>query len=123
MKTILLIGSGGFIGSIARYGLNLLVHKIVSTTFPLGILLVNIIGCLAIGLIYGMANKAGWLTNDWKAFLAIGICGGFTTFSSFSYDNIKLLQSGQLLQAFLYIAASLIIGLLMTWIGILLAGK
>jgi fluoride exporter len=123
VKTILLIGSGGFIGSIARYGLQQLIHKIVSTTFPLGILLVNLLGCFAIGLIYGMASKSGWITADWKAFLAIGICGGFTTFSSFSFDNIKLLQSGEIFQAFLYIAASLVIGLFMTWIGILLTGK
>jgi CrcB protein len=123
LKTILLIGSGGFLGSIARYGLQQLTHKVIATTFPFGTLLVNIIGCFAIGLIYGSASKSNWLTEDWKLFLAVGICGGFTTFSSFSHENIKLLQEGHALQALLYIAASLFIGLAMTFLGIQLTGK
>lgn len=123
MKTILLIGSGGFLGSIARYGLQHLMHRVIPSTFPFGTLLVNIIGCFAIGLIYGALGKSSWLTEDWKLFLAIGICGGFTTFSSFSHENIKLLQDGQAFQALLYIAASVIIGLTMTYIGILISGK
>jgi fluoride exporter len=123
LKTILLIGSGGFLGSIARYGLQHLMHKTITSVFPYGTLLVNIIGCFAIGLIYGSLGKSNWLTEDWKLFLAIGICGGFTTFSSFSYENIKLLQDGQAFQALLYIAASVIIGLAMTFLGIQVAGK
>lgn len=123
MKTILLIGSGGFLGSIARYGLQHLMHKIIPSVFPYGTLLVNIIGCFTIGLIYGSLGKSNWLTEDWKLFLAIGICGGFTTFSSFSYENIKLLQDGQAFQALLYIAASVVIGLAMTFLGMQLAGK
>jgi CrcB protein len=123
LKTILLIGSGGFLGSIARYGLQHWVHKVIPSVFPYGTLLVNIIGCFAIGLIYGSMSKSNCLTEDWKLFLAIGICGGFTTFSSFSYENIKLLQDGHALQALLYIAASLIIGLAMTFLGMQLAGK
>ncbi|MFA6058993.1 MAG: fluoride efflux transporter CrcB [Taibaiella sp.] len=123
MKTILLIGSGGFLGSVARYGLQHLMHKVIPAAFPFGTLLVNIIGCFAIGLIYGSLGKSNWLTEDWKLFLAIGICGGFTTFSSFSHENIKLLQDGQAFQALLYIAASVIIGLTMTYVGILISGK
>lgn len=123
MKTILLIGSGGFLGSVARYGLQQVMHKIIPSAFPFGTLLVNIIGCFIIGLIYGSMGKSNWLTEDWKLFLAIGICGGFTTFSSFSYENIKLMQEGQTFQALLYIAASVIVGLAMTYIGILISGK
>lgn len=123
MKTILLIGSGGFLGSVARYGLQHLMHKVIPSVFPFGTLLVNIVGCFIIGLIYGSLGKSNWLTEDWKLFLAIGICGGFTTFSSFSYENIKLLQDGHALQALLYIAASVIIGLAMTYIGVLLTGR
>lgn len=123
LKTILLIGSGGFIGSIARYGLQQLVHKLLPLTFPLGILIVNSLGCFAIGLIYGALGRHAWLTEDWKLFLAIGICGGFTTFSSFSYDNIKLLQEGYYGQALLYISSSIFIGLALTLLGISLTHK
>jgi CrcB protein len=123
LKTILLIGSGGFLGSIARYGLQHLMYKLIPSAFPFGTLLVNIIGCFVIGLIYGSLGKSSWLTEDWKLFLAMGICGGFTTFSSFSHENIKLLQDGQAFQALLYIATSVIIGLTMTYIGILISGK
>jgi len=120
MKTILLIGSGGFVGSIARYLLQVFTHKVLHWTFPFGTLLVNLLGCFAIGLIYGAFGKASWLSEDWKLFLAIGICGGFTTFSSFSNENITLLQQGHYGQALLYIASSVIIGLSLTYLGIVL---
>lgn len=123
MKIILLAGSGGFIGSVARYGLQQLTQRLVPGIFPLGTLLVNITGCFAIGLIYGFAGRQVLFSSDWKLFLAIGLCGGFTTFSSFSYENIRLLQDGHALQALIYITASIIIGLAVTYAGILLAGK
>jgi CrcB protein len=123
LKTILLIGSGGFIGSIARYGLQQLAQKLLHWTFPTGTLIVNLIGCFAIGLVFGLADRSDRLTEDWKLFLAVGICGGFTTFSSFSYENIKLLREGAYGQALLYIAASLLFGLALTYAGIALARK
>lgn len=123
MKTILLIGSGGFIGSIARYGLQQLAQKILHWTFPIGTLVINLTGCFLIGLIYGISHKSAWLTEDWKLFLAIGICGGFTTFSSFSYENVKLLREGQSGFALLYIGASLVFGLALTWTGMFLTRK
>lgn len=123
MKVILIIGSGGFVGSVFRYLLHLSITKIVPLTFPFGTLIVNLVGCFAIGLIYGAFGKVSWLNEDWKLFLAIGICGGFTTFSSFSYDNIKLLQQGLFMQAFMYISASIILGLLLTFWGMMLMQK
>lgn len=123
MKTVLLIGSGGFIGTLARYGLQQLSHKVLHWTFPVGTLVVNLLGCFLIGLIYGFFDKAPGFGQDWKLFLTVGICGGFTTFSSFSYENIKLLQDGHTAQAMLYISASVIIGLMLTYAGIWLGGK
>lgn len=119
VKTILLVGSGGFIGSIARYGLQRIAEKL-HWTFPIGTLIVNLAGCFAIGLVYGLSDRSRWLTEDWKLFLAVGICGGFTTFSSFSYENIKLLREGQYGLALLYIAASVVLGLALTFTGIYL---
>ena len=123
MKTILLIGSGGFIGSVARYGLQQLAHKLLHWTFPIGTLTVNLIGCFAIGLVYGIADRSNWLTEDWKSFLAVGICGGFTTISSFSYENIKLLREGAYGPALLYTGMSVILGLALTYSGIALVRK
>jgi len=120
LKTILLIGSGGFIGSVARYGLQQLIARFYSPAFPLGTLLVNLAGCFAIGLIYGLAERGTWLNEDGRLFLAIGLCGGFTTFSSFSYENIKLVRDGQFGLALLYIAVSVVLGMALTFAGIFL---
>lgn len=121
MKTILLIGSGGFIGSVARYGLQQLISRFYPSVFPSGTLLVNLAGCFAIGLIYGLSERNDWMNEDWKLFLAIGLCGGFTTFSSFSYENVRLIRDGQYGLAFLYIAASVLLGVALTFAGIYLA--
>lgn len=123
MKTIILIGSGGFLGTIARYGLQRFMGKLLPSHFPFGTLLVNLIGCFAIGLVYGLADRSGWMTEEWKLFLAVGICGGFTTFSSFSHENIRLLQTGHPLQALIYICISLVAGLMLTYLGIICIPK
>ena len=85
--------------------------------------MVNLLGCFAIGLLYGAFSKTGSITEDWKLFLTVGICGGFTTFSSFSYENIKMLQQGQAPQALMYLSLSVVLGLLLTYVGISMASK
>ena len=117
MKLILAIGIGSFIGGIFRYLLSQFIQTKLVTSFPFGTLGVNIIGCFFIGLVFGLADK-GNLTNEWRLFLATGLIGGFTTFSAFSNETITLLRDGQLWYAFAYIAASVLIGLLATFIGI-----
>ena len=117
MKTLLVIGTGGFIGSVCRYLLSLFIHNKVVSAFPFGTLGVNIIGCFAIGLIYAFYDK-GHLSTDWRLFLATGICGGFTTFSAFSNETITLMRNDQMVYAFTYVAASVIIGLLATFLAI-----
>ncbi len=117
MKAVLLIGSGGFIGSVLRYLTSLFVQNKALSTFPLGTLVVNIIGCLVIGVIFAFSER-GFVNPEWRLFLATGICGGFTTFSAFSNETMGLLRDGQTLYAFGYIAASVILGLLATFIGI-----
>lgn len=120
-KLLLLIGIGGFFGSTARYLSQLAVSKFFPGSFPVaGTFLVNIIGCLIIGMIYGLGEKENIMNLEWRLFLTIGFCGSFTTFSTFSFENLNFLQQGQLFQMFIYTGVSVIIGLLATYIGILM---
>jgi CrcB protein len=119
MRIILLIGTGGFIGSVARYLLSQFIQSKFLGAFPFGTLSINIIGCFVIGLVFAMADR-GNLNLEWRLFLATGICGGFTTFSAFSNETIALLRDGQMPEAFAYIAASVVLGLVATFIGITL---
>lgn len=114
LKNFLLVGLGGGIGSMLRYATSIMV---TSRFFPYSTLAVNIIGSFVIGLILALSLRNEDFLNNWKLFLATGICGGFTTFSSFSAENMELLQTGKTLLAFVYIAASLILGILAAWFG------
>ena len=114
IKNILLIGLGGGIGSMCRYTVSLL---LVNKSFPVATLLINISGSFIIGLVAAYALKNEWFAANWKLFLATGICGGFTTFSAFTLENMQLLQQGKYLWALLYIAASIVLGLMATFFG------
>src|SRR5436305_1903512 len=113
MNNILLVGAGSFIGGICRYLMAQAVQLRFFTVFPYGTLSVNITGCFIIGVIYGMTEKFH-LAPEWRLLLATGICGGFTTFSAFSFETISLLKDGQMLYGFVYIGSSIIAGLLAT---------
>ena len=117
MRIIIAIGAGSFIGGISRYLLSQFIQAKFLSTFPLGTLSVNIIGCFLIGLVFGYADK-GALSQEWRLFLATGLIGGFTTFSAFSNEAVGLLRDGQLWYAGLYIASSILFGLFATLIGI-----
>ncbi|HWB93345.1 MAG TPA: fluoride efflux transporter CrcB [Puia sp.] len=114
MKPILLIAIGGAAGSVARYLLSLFVMKQMTLAFPLGTMLVNLSGCFMIGLIYGLSSRYAWITEEWRLLLATGICGGYTTFSSFSYESIALIREGDYAHFFGYVSGSVILGLLAT---------
>jgi CrcB protein len=123
MKSIIVIGIGGLIGSTLRYLTALWLTKLIPTAFPYGTFAVNIIGCLAIGIIYGLAEAYTWLTPEWRLFFATGVIGGFTTFSSFIYENTKLLQQGNYLVFALYSITSFVLGLLAVFIGLIIIKK
>ncbi len=116
MRILFLIGAGSFIGGIFRYLLSQCVHAKFFAKFPLGTLIVNIIGCFCIGLFFGLANKINF-SNEWKLFLVTGLLGGFTTFSAFSNDTVLLFKDGQVLYAAIYIFSSIFLGLAATFIG------
>ena len=120
MKAILIIATGSGLGGILRYGGQLMAQRLYPSGFPFGTFSVNIIGCLLIGIFFGMAQKGNILSADVRLFLITGFCGGFTTFSTFSIDNMNLLRSGDLLYFSLYAAGSVILGLLATYLGIFL---
>ena len=111
---ILLIGLGGFLGAVSRYLVNEAVIKYIPTNFPIGILIVNILGCLVIGLVLGnsMASK-----DNLYYFFAVGFLGSFTTMSAFSYQSIELFNTNILI-ACSYIIATILLTILATYIGI-----
>ncbi len=121
MKQLLIIGLGGFIGSILRFLLSRLNLTIHFFSIPVGTFLVNITGSLIIGFLVGIASKSEIINVNFHLFLMVGICGGFTTFSSFTLENMTLIQNGQYLSAFIYITASIIIGLVAVFGGYFLS--
>ncbi|TAL67602.1 MAG: fluoride efflux transporter CrcB [Bacteroidetes bacterium] len=117
LKNTLLVGFGGFIGSVLRYLTTLFVHKIIITNFPLGTLIINLIGCFIIGIFYGLFDKGNLLSPNLRIFLSVGLCGGFTTFSNFSNDTINLVNDSELLYLMLYMGLSIFAGISMTFLG------
>ncbi len=120
MKSFLVIGLGGFIGSVARYYTQILFNKILPGNIPYGTLTANVLGCFIIGIIFAIGLKQGILATEWKLFIAVGFCGGFTTFSSFSLENFLLLQSGQYMAMITYFLSSVVLGFGATLLGIFL---
>lgn len=114
MKVILIIWLGGGIGSVFRYLVQLGISKLVHVTFPAGTFVVNITGCFVIGLLYGLVGKYSTITLEWRLFLITGLCGGYTTFSSFSYEGISLFRQGNYTYFILYILLSVVVGLFST---------
>ena len=115
MINCLVVGIGGFIGSIFRYLFSKL--TIIKGSFPLNTLLINIIGSLAIGIIAALALKNLDLDEKTVLFLKVGICGGFTTFSTFALDSFELINKGDYLGSFLYILLSIVLSIVCIYLG------
>jgi len=118
MKNLLLVGIGGFLGSISRYSVSIVITKIFPITFPLGTFTINIVGSFLIGLIYGIIEEYPPL-SAYRLFFATGFCGGFTTFSSFSAENLALLEKGEYLLFVAYSLGSLILGIIFVFVGVM----
>lgn len=119
-RIFLLIGIGGFLGSVVRYLTASYFTKIIPSAFPCGTFAVNIFGCLVIGIVYGMSERFSWFTPEWRLFFATGLCGGYTTFSSFAYENIQLLQNGNYLIFASYSTTSFVLCLASSYIGLII---
>jgi CrcB protein len=118
IKNILLVGLGGGAGSIARYLFQRWALVFYPHSFPWATFLINALGCFVIGIIWGFNFKTVEANETWKLLLMTGLCGGFTTFSAFTLESIGLLKEQKLGLFFLYIAGSVLTGLLATYIGI-----
>lgn len=118
MINILLVGTGGFIGSVCRYLLGGAVQRMLHTLrFPYGTLAVNVIGCFLIGFVYGLGNSKQFFSTEARLFLATGFLGGFTTFSSFGYETFALATDVHITAALGNVALQVIIGLTAVWLG------
>ena len=117
MKILLWVFLGGGLGSSLRYGLHLL-FKNTSSQYPIGTFTANLIGCLLIGIFFGILHKLDVLKGEAHFFFIVGFTGGLTTFSSFALDNVHLFKSGSLLQPLIYSFGSIIMGILMVVIGL-----
>lgn len=120
-RSFLLVGLGGLIGSILRHFIGLYISRIILVSFPIATLSINAIGCLLIGLAYGAYQKYDGFTDSWWLFIAVGICGGFTTFSAFSLEGLTLLQNAKFLSVFFYVLLSVILCFGAAWLGMMVA--
>ena len=122
MIRIALVGVGSFVGGVLRYALSTWVHRVLDNPwFPYGTLAVNVLGCLVIGFLAGLAETRTAFTSEARLFLFVGILGGFTTFSSFALETFSLARDTQNVAALINIGLQLILGLLAVWVGNVLA--
>jgi len=118
MKQALLVGLGGFLGSVGRFTLGgAILHYTTNWRFPVSTFVINVAGCFFIGLLAGLAEHRSYFSVDARLFLFAGLLGGFTTFSAFGYDGIHLLRRGEVLVAIAYALLSILLGWAFVWIG------
>ncbi|MDP2335966.1 MAG: fluoride efflux transporter CrcB [Bacteroidota bacterium] len=117
VKSILFVGFGGFIGTVARFLISRYFQENFTSVFPWGTFTVNLVGSLLLGIIYGLSEKGDFLSPEIRLFLAVGICGGFTTFSTFSNDAFMLLRNQEWVRFALYSSLSFFLGLMAIYAG------
>ena len=120
IRNIIAVGAGSFIGGLARYIVSLAM-KGISKGFPWATVLVNLLGCLTIGLLWGFLSRNASESTSWGLFLTVGLCGGFTTFSTFSKEALTMLQTGQIWGFASYIAISILAGIALVALGYYIA--
>lgn len=118
-RVVWLVGIGSFLGGISRYYSQQIITRFFPSAFPYGTLVVNMAGCFLIGLIYGLSGRGNLVSPEWRLFLATGFCGGFTTFSTFSYESVNLIQDREFVFLSLYVALSVAVGFAATYLGAL----
>lgn len=117
IKSMLIAGAGGFVGTCLRYLVGVFAKQLFHGVFPMGTFIVNAAGCLIIGLVFGLSEKTGLLSNNHVLLLATGFCGGFTTFSAFANEALLLSAKGYWMANGLYVLASILVGIFCVWLG------
>ena len=117
LHNILLVGIGGFVGSVLRYYISKLNLHYYFFAIPIGTLCVNVLGSYILGFLTGISEKSTILTADLRLLLMVGICGGFTTFSTFTNENLMLMHNGQFSSVFLYTGLTIFLGFLAVYFG------
>ena len=117
IKSVLIVGIGSFIGGTLRYLISTLFKQYCTQGFPWGTLLVNLMGCFIFGAIFALFSKYSSTSHPWCLLLTTGLCGGFTTFSTFAYESVLMLQQGNLSGFISYVATSLIAGISLFALG------
>lgn len=118
IRQLILVGIGGGAGSILRYLVSYYTAKSYTGIFPRSTFIINLLGCLLIGILIGLSETKIGLSPNLKLLLVTGFCGGYTTFSTFSAENFNMIQSGHYITAILYIMLSIILGIIAVWGGI-----
>ena len=122
--TAALVGSGGFIGAMFRYGMSGLVQRSIPlAAFPYGTLAVNMVGCLLIGIAVGLVDSRQLFGPEARLFVLIGVLGGFTTYSTFGYETFALLRDGDFLRALANVGVHVVLGLALVWAGYAIAAR
>ncbi|MCX8072613.1 MAG: fluoride efflux transporter CrcB [Candidatus Binatia bacterium] len=120
MLRVLLVGCGGFLGSACRYLVAGWVQGAFTSLFPWGTLTVNAVGSVLVGVVLALSLERGWLGVEWRVFLAVGFCGGFTTMSAFGYETFTLIREGSFWLAGWNVVANFSAALFGAWLGVLL---
>jgi fluoride exporter len=123
LTNILLVGLGGFLGSIARYLCTVFIDEKANTSFPFGTFTVNIAGAFILGLVYAWASRSSHDVSSLRIFLITGFCGGFTTFSAFAFENFGLINNRSVAISLAYISLTVVSGIVAVWFGIMLMKK
>ncbi len=123
MNLLWYVALGSAVGGASRYALSMFIQQRASSTFPIGTLIVNVTGSLVLGFVLRYALGSPSVSAEVRALLTTGFCGGYTTFSTFSYDAMTLIEDGDYRRAAIYIGASVLVSLVATFLGIAAAGQ
>jgi len=123
MNLLWYVALGSAVGGASRYALSMFIQQRASSTFPIGTLIVNVTGSLVLGFVLRYALGSPSVSAEVRALLTTGFCGGYTTFSTFSYDAMTLIEDGDYRRAAIYIGASVLVSLVAIFLGIAVAGQ